>query len=440
MKDENKSQFSYNLEQDVLDTFRSYRSKSAIFDVTICCTTAVNSNQVVYTQAHKMILSAASPVIKAILENSSKMDDNSCSFIYLAGISQQSLFFLLNYIYNGEVQVPGEYIEAFIASAKQLQIKLVEGQSVSDINNNPDDVSKEEKFPLALDDGDTPSMANGVIPEQLNQCLNEQVRETIQPKIEANSIAASILPEMAAPVATIKKEKIKAPKKPKEGVQKEAMKTPKAAKPKPSVPKAKSNQENSKPLANNAGTPKKEAGPVDPAAAAASTAIWKEWKEMHTSSDDKGFHCLKCPETKSFTMSSNLGRHYKQAHEQICKFCKFPYISEEILLQHIQEKHEYKCPGCDKTFTMKSNLGRHQKKGCTGNGGAEKLMPSAHLSADTPMEQQSSTNIDTNVPTNIDLLKASNNQIKNETPESPPMTSIAKVEPEDFAMKEEGPN
>merc|ERR1719367_1387429 len=108
----------------------------------------------------------------------------------------------------------------------------------------------------------------------------------------------------------------------------------------------------------------KESGPVDPAIAAAATAVWKEWKEIHTKNDDKGFHCLKCPEVKTFTNSSNLNRHYKQSHEQTCKFCKFPFLNEELLQNHVEEKHQFKCPTCVKIFTNKSNLNRHQKQGC----------------------------------------------------------------------------
>merc|ERR1719510_1116470 len=147
------------------------------------------------------------------------------------------------------------------------------------------------------------------------------------------------------------------------GIKNEKKSKPKLPKSKSTAPKIVSTENKGKVVKVN--SPKKEQGSTNPAIAAEANAVWKQWKDMHTSADEKGFHCLKCPETKSFTMSSNLGRHYKQAHEQICKFCKFPFINEEAMQQHIQEKHEFKCPTCDNKFTMKSNVGRHQKN-CKG--------------------------------------------------------------------------
>lgn len=127
METSDSSLFCYNLEKDVLETFRSFCQCTA-FDITLCCAADPNTNSVAYAQAHRMVLSSSSPVINDILAKKSTLQNRPCSLIYLAGITQQGLFYLLNYVYNGEVQVPKENIGSFVSAANQLKIKIVEGE------------------------------------------------------------------------------------------------------------------------------------------------------------------------------------------------------------------------------------------------------------------------------------------------------------------------
>jgi len=210
------------------------------------------------------------------------------------------------------------------------------------------------------------TVTNGNFPAASDQVLNQLSSPLIEPKIEANTNWPVLpLPPGITTQSTIPNNNFNVAS----GafLEKPKIKTSKDGDKKAKVPKlnAKEKSPNALKAKNTEKSPSnKDSGPVDPAISAAALAVSKEWKAIHSKTDDKGFHCLKCPEVKTFTNSGNLNRHYKQSHEQTCKFCKFPFLNEELLQSHIEEKHQFKCPTCVKIFTNKGNLNRHQKQGC----------------------------------------------------------------------------
>ena len=80
-------------------------------DVTIAC----DDDQI---DAHKVILSAASPFFRKIL----KRNPHSHPLLYMRGTSKKQLEALIEFIYSGQTKISEEDLEQFLGLAKSLQI------------------------------------------------------------------------------------------------------------------------------------------------------------------------------------------------------------------------------------------------------------------------------------------------------------------------------
>jgi len=96
----------------VLSSFRSLKEEEDFIDVTLSCEEQQYS-------AHKVVLSACSPYFRKLLKS------NPCShpIIILRDVREEDLRLLLNFMYQGEVQVDQERIGSFLRTAETLQIK-----------------------------------------------------------------------------------------------------------------------------------------------------------------------------------------------------------------------------------------------------------------------------------------------------------------------------
>merc|ERR1712168_815821 len=97
---------------------RILRDDQRLFDVTL----ATDDGQ--HIQAHKVVLSAGSHFFSDIFQKS----NHSNMLVYLKGISNEKLEQVRNFIYNGEVSIHPEEIKVFIETAKELQVKGLEGE------------------------------------------------------------------------------------------------------------------------------------------------------------------------------------------------------------------------------------------------------------------------------------------------------------------------
>jgi len=94
-----------------------------------------------YIRAHKVILSAFSPVFKDILVNTP-----DCPFIYLRGVQHEHLEAIVNYIYLGETKVSLESVTEFLNVASDLKIvglgidQTVERQETETEDHNSTDI------------------------------------------------------------------------------------------------------------------------------------------------------------------------------------------------------------------------------------------------------------------------------------------------------------
>ena len=101
-----------DFESNISVAFREIREEKDFFDCTLSC----GSRQI---QAHKLILSACSPFFKTVL----KQNPHQHPLLYLKGIDLTNLQAVLNFMYNGEVNVAQEELNSFLAAAEELQVK-----------------------------------------------------------------------------------------------------------------------------------------------------------------------------------------------------------------------------------------------------------------------------------------------------------------------------
>ena len=85
------TEFDTNMRQ----AFKELREDNSFFDVTLACEDS-------HMQAHKVIISAASPFFRAVLSR----HPHPSPLLYLTGIKTDSLRAVLDFMYQGEVSAP----------------------------------------------------------------------------------------------------------------------------------------------------------------------------------------------------------------------------------------------------------------------------------------------------------------------------------------------
>jgi len=124
--------------ENVSGAFKELRSESDFFDVTLACTDSGSRT----LQAHKVILSACSNFFKSTFRQQTHANKHPSPYIYLRGVTYNDLTSILDFIYNGEVNVAQEELNSFLAVAEELQIKgLTNRDSNSSSTNNASESS-----------------------------------------------------------------------------------------------------------------------------------------------------------------------------------------------------------------------------------------------------------------------------------------------------------
>ena len=101
-----------DFQSTVSNSFKVLREQKDFFDVTLV------SDDEVQMASHKLILSACSSFFQSILKN----NPHPNPIIYLHGIDSLNLGYILDYIYNGEVQLHQEHLDPFMDKAQVLKI------------------------------------------------------------------------------------------------------------------------------------------------------------------------------------------------------------------------------------------------------------------------------------------------------------------------------
>jgi len=121
-----------DFESNISVAFRELREEKDFFDVTLAC----EDSQV---SAHKVILSACSPFFRSIL----RKNPHAHPLLYLKGVKYQEMLSVLNFMYQGEVNVAQEELNSFLAVAEELRVK--------GLTQNTQEGGKQRETPPARD-------------------------------------------------------------------------------------------------------------------------------------------------------------------------------------------------------------------------------------------------------------------------------------------------
>jgi len=116
-----------DFEANVSGAFRELREEKDFFDVTLAC----EDNQL---EAHKVIISACSPFFRNVL----RRNPHQHPLLYLKGVKYRELVAVLNFMYQGEVNVAQDDLNTFLSVAEELQVKgLTQGNNGQQQSSKP---------------------------------------------------------------------------------------------------------------------------------------------------------------------------------------------------------------------------------------------------------------------------------------------------------------
>ena len=118
---------------NVSKSFSLLRNEDYLHDVTLV------SDDHKKVSAHKLVLSACSEYFKDIFKN----NQHSHPLLCLGGISIEDLNNIMDYIYNGEVQIHQENLDRFLDIAQRLKLEgLIGGNPEEGIEDNKDSINE----------------------------------------------------------------------------------------------------------------------------------------------------------------------------------------------------------------------------------------------------------------------------------------------------------
>ena len=181
-----------------------------MFDVTLV------SEDEVQMSAHKLVLSASSSFFKSVF----RKNPHSHPLIYLTGVTSKNLLNLLDYVYQGQVELREEQVESFLAVSSRLKIAgmvqdgadyadatnaldpdpILQTEIVADIIEETDDKEKikKEHEGLEIDDDDTYEEETVVLDEDTHEVSVAADSSTLQPELqqEEDKLKADIIGEV----------------------------------------------------------------------------------------------------------------------------------------------------------------------------------------------------------------------------------------------------
>ena len=106
-----------DFQSTICSSFQDILEAGDFFDVTLVC----DDRQL---QAHRLILSACSPLLRTILHRSNHPHPH----LLLRNTQAKHVSSILSFIYQGQVNVSLEDLDSFMATAKELQIRGLSGE------------------------------------------------------------------------------------------------------------------------------------------------------------------------------------------------------------------------------------------------------------------------------------------------------------------------
>ena len=162
-----------DFDTNVSKSFGRLRNEDYLHDVTL-----VGDD---YTQipAHKLVLSACSEYFQEAFKRSNKIQSHT--LLCLEGLSKQDLDNVLNYMYNGEVNIYQEDLDKFLSVAQRLKLEgLLEGKQ------EEEDTTGYQRMPHQ-----EPETSN-LQSETGNELNQNKHRKIMSPKVEGSNNTISL--------------------------------------------------------------------------------------------------------------------------------------------------------------------------------------------------------------------------------------------------------
>ena len=123
-----------DFQSNVSKSFRIFRNEDYLHDVTLV------GDDHIQVSAHKLVLSASSEYFKDLFKN----NKHSFPMICLEGISSNDLTNILDYMYNGEIQIYQDHLDRFLIIAKRLKLEGL----LSDNSSKEEEIKPSPKMKL----------------------------------------------------------------------------------------------------------------------------------------------------------------------------------------------------------------------------------------------------------------------------------------------------
>ena len=146
---------------NVSQSFGKLRNEDYLHDVTLV---SDDHHQI---SAHKLVLSASSEYFKNIFKNSNK--PNSHPLVCLNEINSNDLKIIMDYIYNGEVQVFQDNLDRFLSIAQRLKLEGLLGNNEAEPDPDDTTTADDTKF----ETGENMDTAREKIKDTLSNKSNE---------------------------------------------------------------------------------------------------------------------------------------------------------------------------------------------------------------------------------------------------------------------------
>ena len=122
---------------NVTKSFQSLRKEEDFFDVTLV------GDDFKHVTAHKLVLSSCSEYFKNIFANNKKYFQSN-AMICLEGLNHHDLNNVLDYIYQGEVQILQHELENFLGVAERFKLEGLIGGSLLEDESKTENILKDD--------------------------------------------------------------------------------------------------------------------------------------------------------------------------------------------------------------------------------------------------------------------------------------------------------